>query len=232
MTKSRISGILAGVIFSVLTGCGTPRPPQKVNARLPNDSPFFTKRQSTIQGNVVILARCTRMEEYAKTVKGNWEHHWYFTEWDVIEVIHGRWHSPHLTFIFVDRWPTPESGIKLKKAPLPYWEGRIFAFWLDSSVKLPLIVRQQHRSRIPPYEALKRPTLDYRKPDDKSVYEQVVNAAAKFVRSEGGTRGGFQLVEEHDDFFVVEHRSFPRSLAVTVDKDTYEVCWIGSASPK
>jgi hypothetical protein len=171
------------------------------------------------------------MQGYAKTVKGNWEDHWYFAQWDVIEVMEGQWESPNLTFIFADRWPTPESGIHITKLPFRYWQGRIFAFWLDSSARVPLIVRDQQRSRVPPHGLLKRPTLDYRQPDDKILYKQVLNAATDFFRSQGETRGG-QLVEEYEDFFVVEHRSFPCSRAVTVDRDTYEVRWVDSASPK
>jgi len=225
MLKSRVKGVLIVVILTVFTGCGPPRPPKAQNARLPEDSAFFTEQDAT-EADVCVLARCEKIQEYAKTVKGNWEDHWYFAEWDVMEVMQGQWESPTLTLIFTDRWPTPESGIKLKKAPLPYWEGRIFAFWLDSSAKVPLIVRQQQRSRVPPHGLLQRPTLDYRKPEDMSLYERVVNAAAEAVRSEGETKGGFQLVEEYEDLFVVEHCSFPRSLAVTVDKGTYEVRWI------
>jgi hypothetical protein len=228
MVKSRINAIVTIIVLSVLAGCGAPQPPKPVNARLKDDSPYslLLGRQPKGEADVGLLARCRKIQEYAKTVKGDWQDHWYLAKWDVMEMMQGQWESPTLTFIFADRWPTPESGIKLKKAPLPYWEAQIFAFWLDSSAKVPLIVRQQQRSRVPPHEALKRPTLDYRKPDAKSLYEQVVNAAAKFVRGEGGTRGGFQLVEEYEDFFVVEHRSFPRSLAVTVCKGTYEVHWV------
>ena len=228
MPASRVNLISAIITIGVLAGCGAPRSPKPVNARLEDDSPYslLSGRWPEGEADVVILARCKQLTEYAKTTKGDWETHWYFANWEVIKVVQERWDSPNLTFIFADRWPTPESGIKLKKAPLPYWEGQIFAFWLDSSAKVPLIVRQQQRSRVPPHGLLQRPTLDYRKPEDRSLYERVVNAAAEAVRSEGETKGGFQLVEEYEDLFVVEHCSFPRSLAVTVDKGTYEVRWI------
>jgi hypothetical protein len=221
--------MLAIIILGVFAGCGTPRPPHAVNARLPNNSPFLTKQQSATEADIGILAQCKQIKKYAKTVKGDWETHWYFTEWKVIKVTQGEWQSPNVFFIFEDKWPTPESGIVLGKALPRYWEGKIFHFWLDTSRKIPLIVSPQECSRIPPHNPLKRPSLKYQKPEDKKVYDRVISAAAEFFRNQKDytiQMGGFSLIEEYEDFFVVEHHSFPHSLAVTIDKDTYEVRWV------
>jgi hypothetical protein len=223
MFNSRIKGILAIIIVSVLAGCGPPRPPQPVNARLPGHSPPLSTQPAATKADTCILAQCKQQKEYAETVKGDWITYWYLSEWEVIRVIQGKWESPNLLFILTDKWPTPESGIMLSKMPLPYWEDRAFQFWLDTSKKVPVIVAQQERSRIPPHGPIKRPSFNLKDPESKKRYERVTDAAARFIMDKQGKVAGLHVAEELDNFFIVENLSRPQTLAVMVDKDTYEV---------
>jgi len=140
--------------------------------------------------------------------------------------------AQHLTFIFVDRWPTPESGIELKQATMPYREGKVFQFWLDVSKKLPLIVEQQERSRIPPHDSIKHPSFNFKKTESKKKSVCVMDAAIRFIKDEHKRVGGLFIVEELTDFFVVENLLDNRSPVLAVDKSTYEVRWIASASKR
>lgn len=236
MIRGRINLISAIVIFGVLTGCGTPRPPKPVNARLKDDSPYslLPSRRPRGEADVSILARCSQLTEYAKTTKGDWETHWYFANWEVIKVTRGKWHEPNLRFIYQFTYPTLESGIVLGALLLPMnyrcREGFVSHFSLDTSTDLPLIVGMQRHSLIAPHEPVKHPSWDLTNPQDNERHAQVLEAAKEFMKKPHF--GGLTVVEEFEDFFVVEHHFDLKCEALTVDKDTYEVRWILPASPK
>lgn len=226
MFNSRIKGMLAIIIVSVLAGCGPPRPPQPVNARLPSHSTPLSTQPAVAEADTCILVQCKQIKEYAETIKADWITHWYLTEWEVIKVIQGKWENPNLIFILTDKWPTPESGIMLGKMPLQYREDSVFQFWLDTSKKVPVIVAQEERSRIPPHGPIERPSFNLKDPESKKEYERVTDAAARFIMDKQGKVGGLRIAEEVENFFIVENLSSPHALAVMVDKDTYEVRWV------
>jgi hypothetical protein len=218
-----------------LAGCGAPQPPKPVNARLKDDSPYslLPGRRPVGEADVGILARCSQLMEYAKTTKGNWETHWYFANWQVIKVTCGRWHELNLRFIYNFRSPTPESGIVVYALPFPNglgYEGLVSQFSLDTSTDLPLIVDVESRSLISPHEPLKASSWDLTDPRDNQRRVQVLKAAKEFMKKPHFA--GLAVVEEFDDFFVVRHCLDLKCEALTVDKDTYEVRWVDSASPK
>jgi hypothetical protein len=234
--ESRVNLISAIIAAGILAGCGAPQPPKPVNARLKDDSPYslLRGRQPVGEADVGILARCSQLMEYAKTTKGNWETHWYFANWEILKVTDGNWQYQNLRFIYNFRSPTPESGIVVSMLPFPKdlgYEGLVSQFSLDTSTDLlPLIVDVESRSLIAPHEPLKGPSWDLNNPRDNERRVQVLKAAKEFMNKPHF--GGLVVFEEFDDFFVVEHHFDLKCEALTVDKDTYEVRRVDSASPK
>lgn len=235
MPESRLNLISAIIAAGILAGCGVPQPPKPVNARLKDDSPYslLPSQQPNGEADVGILARCSQLMEYAKTTKGDWETHWYFANWEVLKVTNGNWQDANLRFIYKSTSPTPESGIVVSMLPFPMelrWEGLVSQFSLDTSADLPLIVDVESRSLIAPHEPLKGPSWDLNNPRDNQRRVEVLKAAKEFTKEPDF--GGLAVLEEFDDFFVVRHCFDLKCEALTVDKDTYEVRRVDSASPE
>ena len=205
-------------ILLCLTSCLS-KPPGKVNACLSSPYEFYGIK-SVSQPDTSIIAQCLRIEKYDQRTKGNWITYWYLTDWKIIKVESGNWSDPNLSFVIADTWPTPESGIEVDKMPWPYRQGRIFCFGIDTSKKLPLIVSQEYRSRIAPYGPAH--ALKERK---EEIHKKIIESVGNFLKNEGSyfKLTVLQVVEECDDFFVVEcldPNGFAK--AVCVDKNTYK----------
>ena len=153
MRETRASAGIGASVGSILlwgllvSGCGVPRPPLPVNAVLPDDAAVYDDQP--LDGDTVVVARCRECAEFAKRVKGDWEDHWLLVTADVLKVERGSWGEPVLRFVVIESWPTPESGIRLKKAAWPYRAGAVFAFALDTTVRPARIVGQQRQDARP-----------------------------------------------------------------------------------
>jgi len=174
---------------------------------------------------LTLIARCSSVNKYKTTVKGNWKTYWYFTKWQVIEVNEGQWKDPKLSFIYTDTWPTAESGIRLKKPILPLYlrclEGCVTRFVLDISQQPPLIVDMKRRSLIPPHEPLKAPEWDIpESTEDIKLRVKIIKAAKEYLNLESFE--GLYVTEERNDFYVVEHVFDSAIEAVTIDKKSFE----------
>lgn len=214
----------------LVAGCGIPSPPQAVNASLPKNACICSVRlKGSETADVEMVVRCTSVKKYAKTVKGDWERYWHQVVFEVVEVRAGRWDDPNVVFVCYDAWPTPESGIILKKPMFPYRTGLVFALWLDTSQKPALIVGQERRSVIPPHGKIRRPALDFEERETRELLNHLTDAAKAFIERQGKKLRGLQVAEEHDDFFVVEIRSAFDSLAVIVEKGTWNTRSVGAA---
>ncbi len=222
---------LTGFCALILAGCGPGSPPQKVNARLAEDVPVYTVYpDEPKKADVELIARCVGLKEYGKTTKGDWVRHWYQAVFEVIEVAAGKWKDPNVVFIFYDRWPTLESGIMLGKAPFPFSKGWVFVLWLDTSEpkRQPLVVAHERRSVISPHRKIRMRVWGFKDAEDKQLYDQVTDAAARFIEREGGKFVGSVVVaEEHNSFFVVENHSAFGSGPIIVDKGTFEARRLG-----
>jgi hypothetical protein len=226
MIKRRafLRAFLQIVVPLLVAGCGIPAPPQAVNALLPDNAPIYSVGlKASERADVEMVVRCRSVKEYAKTIKGDWERHWYQVVFEVIEVTAGRWDDPNVVFVFYDSWPTPESGMILKKPMFPYRTGWVFALWLDTSQKPALIVGHERRSVIPPHAEIRRPAWNSEERETRELLKNLIEAARTFIERQGKKLGGFQVAEEHDDFFVVEIHSAFDWLAVIVKKETWEV---------
>ncbi len=205
-------------------GCGPPVPPQRVNAVLPKNRRLPGESQDDCDSaDAVVLAQCTQRQEYATTVRGNWERHWYVTRWQVVRVERGQWPHASIAFISYYSWPTPESGILLTASYPAYYKGALMAFCIDTSQHRPTIVAQEERSRIPPHGKPRRPPRVFYDLDKNSIYNDVMAAARRFIGKDRGRIMPRRVVEEYDDFYVVDIGNALESAVVTVDKGSYRV---------
>jgi hypothetical protein len=223
MAKMVVTFIVSVCLGVGVAGCGPPAPPQRVNAILPKNLPAYRGSQEDCdKADAVMLAQCTLRQEYAKRVQGNWEQHWYATSWRVVRVERGQWPDVSVDFISYESWPTPESGIILEALLAVYYRGALLAFCIDTSQDKPTIVAQEQRSRIPPHGKLRLPPRDFYDPG-KVIWRDVMAAAMEFARSTGGKMLPRRVIEEYDDFYVVELGNAFEWEVVTVKKGTYEV---------
>ena len=109
--------LLLHIAFGMFVGCSSPpAPPSEINTRLKDFNPYIDTKPDKAKAETIVIAKCREFYEYAVTKKNkNWRYHWYYTEWDVINVEKGKWSEPMIKFVFGDLWPTPESGILLSK---------------------------------------------------------------------------------------------------------------------
>ena len=224
MAKLVATLIVSACVGLGVAGCGPPGPPGppgRINAVLAKNLPVRGESQEDCdKADAVVLAQCTQWQQYAERVRGNWERHWYATSW---RVERGQWPHTSVDFISYERWPTPESGIVLG-VPLPvYYRGALIAFCIDTSQRRPTIVAQEQRSRIPPYSKLRRPPRDFYDLGKNSMYEQVMAAVNEYMGDDRGKVLPRGVVEEYDDFYVVEVGNALESVVVTVDKGSYKV---------
>ena len=232
MIKMRVflRAFLEMMVLLLVAGCGIPSPPQAVNASLADDiQPYSARLRVSERVDVEMVARCRSVTEYAKTIRGDWEKHWYQVVFEVVEVTAGRWDDPNVVFVWYDLWPTAESGILLKKPMFPYRTGWVFALWLDTSKKPALIVGHERRSVIPPHAEIRQPALDFEERETRELLNHLTDAAKAFIERRGKKLRGLQVAEEHDDFLVVEIRSAFDSLAVIVEKGTWKIRSVGAA---
>lgn len=214
------------VFLFVCTGCSTVTPSVKTNARLKDNSLYaLMDRPQPNDASVQLIARCSSVDKYKTTVKGNWKTYWYFTVWKVMEVTEGKWQPSRLSFIYTDTWPTAGSGITLKKPVLPLYlrclENCVTYFAIDTSKDPPLIVDMKRRSLIPPCEALKPPewNIPYSAEDIK-LRIKIIKSAGEYLNLD--TVHGLHITEERSDFYVVEHITDSGIRAVKVDKKNFQ----------
>jgi hypothetical protein len=81
---------------------------------------------------------------------------------------------------------------------------------------------------MPPHGKIRMRVWEFKDAGDKQLYEQVTDAAARFIEREGGKLVGSVIVaEEHNSFFVVENHSAFGSGPIIVDKGTFEARRLG-----
>ncbi len=235
MRKAIVAKLLAAMTAGVLAafivaGCATPVSSQKASALLPKNAAISGENPDRcLSAETLVVAQCTRVEEYDSTVKGDWVQHWYVTEWRAIRIERGEWPAETLSFVFHDRSPASGSGIVLREAPPAYYRGAVMGFCIKASGSKPVIVAQQARSRVPSYGTLRRPKYDARDPESTQVFQSVIEAARRFVQRAVGGGGALAVTEEYDRFFVVEVRTADDSVALRVEKGSYRVTRIPDA---
>lgn len=139
--------LVLGSVLVALAGCEArpPLAPEPINAQLPGHGAIYGARRG--EGDVAVFGRCLSSTEYARTSKGDWDHHWHLVRVEVLAVEKGMWEHPHLTFVAVRAWPKPESGIMLAYAPWPYRPGLAYLFTLSTAAQPALIAGQEPRGQ-------------------------------------------------------------------------------------
>jgi hypothetical protein len=106
--------------------------------------PLYGAIKADTAADIVVVARCVSSKQFAQQRHGDWNHFWYVVTFEVLTVEKAKWDHPNLSFVCMDAWPTPESGIMVNKAPWPYPVGVRMRFWLDGT-KIPARVLGQER---------------------------------------------------------------------------------------
>ena len=182
------------------------------------------------EAEAVVVARCTKVRQYATIRRGQWDFLWYVVAFDVIGVERGTWPHPRVVFCCYDAWPTPESGIEVKKVRFPFVvvEGRVLALALEPRGVPPRVVGVEWRSHLPPHGKPRPLSFDLQSKEGKRLYERQDAAVRAFAEQNGWPEvTGAVHFEETDDAYVLEvilhtdgevnHR------AVAVDKETFAV---------
>jgi len=233
----------AGILFFAavfLAGCGESNswspgawkgdpPPLPADASKVNCVPAGYGIPSELfeEAGTVVVARCTEVRQYATVRRGNWDFTWVLVACDVIGVERGTWPHPRVVFRCYDTWPTPESGIMVKKAPFPFAEGRVVALALKPEADPPQVVAEEWRSRLPPHG--KPRIMESQGEAAERVHERMWSAIGDFAQREGRPRvSGGSHFEVTDDAYVAEvvfrkpDGQYERR-AVAVDKETFAV---------
>ncbi len=198
--------------FGAACGCGW----RGVNCVLPEGgSPFMYSRP----GDTTVVGYFRRAMQYAKIRRGNYDNFWYRVAYDVLKVERGRWKDKDLRFVCVDRSPTPESGIMLKKGRFPFRMGTVHAFSLNTSASPAGVVGLQERSRLPPHGPIVRQSINM------TTFRKVSDSAMALLKRRGITKpGGGSVVEETADSYIFEygiaHVAGSEIWHVVVRKDT------------
>lgn len=208
------------ILILVVTGCEPPEPDSAVNVHLKDYSYVLPvpEENYSAESTVCVLARCKEIEKFAEKRKGNWIDYWYFSRWEVIQVTQGQWQEDELRFIFKDSWPTPESGIMVKKAPCEYIEERVFFFWINVLEKPPVIFGQQWRSPIYPYNS--PPEIA------QQEYKKILAPVGNFLKQQNVGGGMTRIVEARANGFIVEYDDLTDSemfRMIFIEKNTHKI---------
>jgi len=235
-----------GILFVLpvfLLGCDEPKPmgpgPWEGDPPpLPADAPIVNcvapkhrlpYHASFAEAETVVVARCTEVQQYETVRQGNWDFLWYLMACDVIRVERSQWPHPRVVFCYYGTRPTPESGIKVKKAPFPYVEGRVVALALEPEAEPPRVLGQEWRSRLPPHGKPQPLAFDLQGEEGRRFYQRLDTAIRDFARQEGWPKviGGSKF-EVTDDAYVAEvvfqrPDGEPERRAVAVDQRAFSV---------
>jgi hypothetical protein len=154
----KVTGLVIGVLTAAMC-CGCPTSSQtssqsKPQAQRPTSLPatnavlgstglLLGDRKGDASAGVVLTARCVSDAQYGKERQGKWDRIRHVVTFEVIKVEKGNWNKPTVSFICVDSWPTPESGIIVEKAPWPYVPGTTMRLWLDAGKTPAILVGQE-----------------------------------------------------------------------------------------
>jgi len=228
-TRAMAVSVLAVLIFGCESVDGPPpAPPKPVNATIEEKTAYGYGENDTSTGDTVLVARCRGADEYAKTLRDkNWEDHWYLVTYDVLAVERGTWADQELKFVFMDSWPTRESGIMLDKAPFPFAPGCVSVFSLKTGGEPARIVAVERRSLLAPYGGLTAALLT-RTAEGNAEYGRIMKAVAAFGDQEKIPAEGVKTVdEERPEAYVVLHRTGwgtdAKFWVYLVEKKTYAV---------
>ena len=220
MAGRTIGVVLVGVTIMV-AGCATaPTPPWQVNAVLPRNAPIYkSDPNACAEADTLVVAQCTGVDEYSRSGSQRWA----VADWQVIRTERGWWPERDISFVF--RRSDAESRYEHSVTSVPevYYPGAVMGFCIDTNKATPVIVAEEARSRTLSHGTLMRPNYDAADQSRPAVFRAVLDAARKYLNQTLRMNGTLSLTEEYDQFFVVEARTARKSIALKVDKNTYQV---------
>jgi hypothetical protein len=130
-----------------------------------------------------------------------------------------------LVFVARDRWPTPESGIMVKKAPWPYRPGLVYAFAIDTTQNPPVIVGQEQRSLVDPSRTPTPLGLPSSNQAASEHLTRISTAIGSYVKATGRSMAGrvLEIREETAGAYIAILRSGEEFEVLSVDKATLSV---------
>jgi hypothetical protein len=128
MNTKRIMAIL---FFLILPIYAKSEDIPAVNAVLPKDHQIWPLPKPN--ASIAVNAKWKSGREVKRMRKGDCYRIWRLIEYSVDSVRMGEFLDSKISFIMEDSWPTPESGIMLKKLDDPFIEGTRAVFYLNRS---------------------------------------------------------------------------------------------------
>jgi len=241
MTLARTAAYI--LLTAAVVGCGShglggPSAPSAPPKSAKACNAIWPKSEQADHGDAVVIARCRGADEYAQTSAGkDWNYHWYLVSMDVLAVERGEWIDKEVNFVYPDAWPTPESGIKLKKAVFPFAKGYVFALTLMTNAKPVTIAAFERRSYVAPHGPLKYIKLKPGKIEPESEYGRIMRAVADFetAHNVSAQKAVTDTPEDAGDTWIVHRRdgwgSSAGSWFYRVNKTTLTVQEIPYAVP-
>jgi hypothetical protein len=228
--------VACALLAAVTVGCdpaemrAAPTPPKPVNAAI-NPQDFMWRGPDRMNlGDTVVIARCRGADEYAVTpARKNWLNHWYIVTLDVLAVERGTWADKEVSMVYLDVWPTPESGIMVDKPVFPFITGQVLALALKTSEKPAMLVASEQRSYVAPYGPMKYYPLKSGKVEPESEYGRILKAVADFEAAHNipAQRAVTEGPDDVGDAWIIHRRdgwgTAAKSWLYRVDKKTFAV---------
>lgn len=200
-----------------------PTPPKACNA-------IWHGLDGMESGDAVVIVRCSGADEYSTTsASKDWNYHWYLISMDVLMVEQGTWTEKEVNFVFPDEWPTPESGIMLKKEVFPFAKGHTVALTLKTREKPATVVAFERRSYIAPHGPIKYIPLKPGRIEAESEYGRILKAVADFEAAHNvpAQKAVTETPEDAGDIWIVHRRdgwgTNAKSWLFKVNKTTFTV---------
>jgi len=100
----------------------------EINAELPDDKLIWPPYRG--DGKVELYANFSDQKLVKRSTEGDYHHMLYQITYEVEKVRRGRFKDKKLVFYCKDKWPTKESGIRVKKLIWPFIKDSTFLFKL------------------------------------------------------------------------------------------------------
>ncbi|MBI5725184.1 MAG: hypothetical protein HZA50_14590 [Planctomycetes bacterium] len=210
--------------------CAPPAPPGPVNAVTPNHSYTIFDRFMTENYNTVIIVSTISSDKYAETPSDilNWTDYWHYCIFKVLEIEKDNWADNSLRYVVINSWPNPSSNIFIEKVAWPYMKGKVFAFYLDTTVKPAKVVGLKKRSPVPPYNSINNSFYGRYDEDERLKMQQLEDRVAKAVReyerqNNMKSFSGEILIDVRPDIVIYQIANIIEGGIYIIDKKTFNV---------
>lgn len=215
--------------------------------RLQRDDATMAKADTQIIG---VFDHSTELAK-VRDADGKWETRYYLVRYRVAKAVQGSFKPMEFSFVVTDRWPTPGSGIMVKKAQFSFRFGTAYLLGLKSNSKTALpaevakkvtlsespfeVIAYQTRSVVPPYDKPVPSDLGPKHQDKDKLLEAIDD---KLDEHKSLERQGANFTEQTETDHVViitgrdrQTKEF-RGLILLIDKKTFKVRELNETTTK